>query len=68
MLDAAGSRRVVLFGASEGGPACIKFARIIPIALPASSFSRLWRLVVTAADVKANPSVETPLGDHLWDC
>ena len=26
MLDAAGSRRVVLFGASEGGPACIKFA------------------------------------------
>jgi DNA-binding SARP family transcriptional activator/pimeloyl-ACP methyl ester carboxylesterase len=26
VLDAAGSRRVVLFGASEGGPACIKFA------------------------------------------
>ncbi len=25
VLDAAGSRRVVLFGASEGGPACIKF-------------------------------------------
>ncbi|BDC43719.1 alpha/beta hydrolase [Paraburkholderia terrae] len=26
VLDAACSRRVVLFGASEGGPACIKFA------------------------------------------
>jgi DNA-binding SARP family transcriptional activator/pimeloyl-ACP methyl ester carboxylesterase len=26
VLQAAGSRRVVLFGASEGGPACIKFA------------------------------------------
>src|SRR5258705_1023112 len=26
VLAAAGSRRVVLFGASEGGPACIKFA------------------------------------------
>jgi pimeloyl-ACP methyl ester carboxylesterase len=26
VLDAAGSRRVVLLGASEGGPACIKFA------------------------------------------
>jgi DNA-binding SARP family transcriptional activator/pimeloyl-ACP methyl ester carboxylesterase len=26
VLDAAGSRRVVLFGASEGGPACINFA------------------------------------------
>ena len=26
VLDAAGSRRAVLFGASEGGPACIKFA------------------------------------------
>jgi DNA-binding SARP family transcriptional activator/pimeloyl-ACP methyl ester carboxylesterase len=26
VLDAAGTRRVVLFGASEGGPACIKFA------------------------------------------
>ena len=26
VLDAVGSRRVVLLGASEGGPACIKFA------------------------------------------
>jgi DNA-binding SARP family transcriptional activator/pimeloyl-ACP methyl ester carboxylesterase len=26
VLDAAGSRRIVLFGASEGGPACIRFA------------------------------------------
>ncbi|MFM0493532.1 bifunctional AfsR/SARP family transcriptional regulator/alpha/beta hydrolase, partial [Paraburkholderia caledonica] len=26
VLDAAGSRRIMLFGASEGGPACIKFA------------------------------------------
>ena len=26
VLDAVGSRRAVLFGASEGGPACIKFA------------------------------------------
>jgi DNA-binding SARP family transcriptional activator/pimeloyl-ACP methyl ester carboxylesterase len=26
VLDAAGSRRAVLFGMSEGGPACIKFA------------------------------------------
>jgi DNA-binding SARP family transcriptional activator/pimeloyl-ACP methyl ester carboxylesterase len=26
VLDAVGSRRVVLFGASEGGPACIQFA------------------------------------------
>ena len=26
VLDAADSRRVVLFGASEGGPACIRFA------------------------------------------
>jgi pimeloyl-ACP methyl ester carboxylesterase len=26
VLDATGSRRIVLFGASEGGPACIKYA------------------------------------------
>jgi DNA-binding SARP family transcriptional activator/pimeloyl-ACP methyl ester carboxylesterase len=26
VLDAAGSRRTVLFGASEGGPACIRYA------------------------------------------
>src|SRR5262249_5647298 len=26
VLDATGSRQVALFGASEGGPACIKFA------------------------------------------
>ena len=26
VLDATGSRRIVLFGASEGGPACIRFA------------------------------------------
>nr|WP_224031996.1 alpha/beta hydrolase [Paraburkholderia caribensis] len=26
VLDAAGSQKVVLFGASEGGPACIRFA------------------------------------------
>jgi pimeloyl-ACP methyl ester carboxylesterase len=26
VLDAASSRRAVLFGMSEGGPACIKFA------------------------------------------
>jgi DNA-binding SARP family transcriptional activator/pimeloyl-ACP methyl ester carboxylesterase len=30
VLDAAGSRRVVLFGASEGGPACINFAADCP--------------------------------------
>ena len=30
VLDAAGSRRVVLFGASEGGPACIRFAADYP--------------------------------------
>jgi DNA-binding SARP family transcriptional activator/pimeloyl-ACP methyl ester carboxylesterase len=30
VLDATGSRRVVLFGASEGGPACIKFAAVRP--------------------------------------
>jgi len=30
VLDAAGTRRVVLFGASEGGPACIKFAADYP--------------------------------------
>src|SRR5262249_44637258 len=30
VLDAASSRRVVLIGASEGGPACIKFAAEAP--------------------------------------
>ena len=43
VLDAVASRRVVLFGWSEGGPACIKFAPIIRIVSPASSCSPRWR-------------------------
>jgi pimeloyl-ACP methyl ester carboxylesterase len=33
VLDAASSRRAVLFGASEGGPACIRFAAQAPARL-----------------------------------
>ena len=52
MLDAAGSRRVVLFGASEGGPACIKFAADHP--------NRVAGLILFAAMAKGSATPDYP--------
>ena len=54
VLDAAGSRKVVLFGASEGGPACIRFAADHP--------DRVAGLILFASLAKgsASPGVSFP--------
>lgn len=52
VLDAAGSRRVVLIGASEGGPACIKFA--------ADSPGRVAGLVLVASLAKGCAAPDYP--------
>jgi DNA-binding SARP family transcriptional activator/pimeloyl-ACP methyl ester carboxylesterase len=52
VLDAVGSRRVVLFGASEGGPACIKFAADHP--------DRVAGLVLFAALAKGSAAPDYP--------
>jgi DNA-binding SARP family transcriptional activator len=52
VLDAAGSRRVVLFGASEGGPACIKFAADHP--------DRVAGLVLFASLAKGSATPDYP--------
>jgi pimeloyl-ACP methyl ester carboxylesterase len=52
VLDAAGSRRVVLFGASEGGPACIKFAADCP--------NRVAGLILFASLAKGSASPNYP--------
>ena len=52
VLDAAGSRRVVLFGASEGGPACIKFAADFP--------DRVAGLILFASLAKGSATPDYP--------
>jgi len=52
VLDAAGSRRVVLFGASEGGPACIKFAADFP--------DRVAGLILFASLAKGSAAPDYP--------
>ena len=52
VLDAAGSRRVVLFGASEGGPACIKFA--------ADRSDRVAGLILFASLAKGSATPDYP--------
>jgi DNA-binding SARP family transcriptional activator/pimeloyl-ACP methyl ester carboxylesterase len=52
VLDAAGSRRVVLFGASEGGPACIKFAADYP--------DRVAGLILFASLAKGSATPDYP--------
>jgi pimeloyl-ACP methyl ester carboxylesterase len=52
VLDAAGSRRAVLFGASEGGPACIKFAADRP--------DRVAGLILFASLAKGSASTDYP--------
>jgi len=52
VLDAAGSRRVVLFGASEGGPACIKFAADRP--------DRVAGLILFASLAKGSATPDYP--------
>ncbi len=52
VLDAAGSRRAVLFGASEGGPACIKFAVDQP--------DRLAGLILFASLAKGSATHDYP--------
>jgi pimeloyl-ACP methyl ester carboxylesterase len=52
VLDAAGSRRVVLFGASEGGPACIKFAAENP--------ARVAGLILFASLAKGSATRDYP--------
>jgi pimeloyl-ACP methyl ester carboxylesterase len=52
VLDAAGSRRVVLFGASEGGPACIRFAADHP--------DRVAGLILFASLAKGSAAPDYP--------
>jgi len=52
VLDAARSRRVVLFGASEGGPACIKFAADFP--------DRVAGLILFASLAKGSAATDYP--------
>ncbi|MGC2774471.1 MAG: alpha/beta fold hydrolase, partial [Bradyrhizobium sp.] len=52
VLDAAGSRRTVLFGASEGGPACIKFAADRP--------DRVAGLILFASLAKGSATPDYP--------
>jgi pimeloyl-ACP methyl ester carboxylesterase len=52
VLDAAGSRRAVLFGASEGGPACIKFAADHP--------DRVAGLILFASLAKGSAAPDYP--------
>ena len=56
VLDAAGSRRVVLFGASEGGPACIKFAADHP--------DRVAGLILFASLAKGSATPDYPHALH----
>jgi DNA-binding SARP family transcriptional activator/pimeloyl-ACP methyl ester carboxylesterase len=56
VLDAAGSRRVVLFGASEGGPACIQFASEFP--------GRVAGLVLFASLAKGSAAPDYPHALH----
>ena len=56
MLDAASSRRVVLFGASEGGPACIKFAADHP--------DRVAGLILFASLAKGSATPDYPHALH----
>ena len=52
VLEAAGSRRVVLFGSSEGGPACIKFAADHP--------DRIAGLILFASLAKGSAAPDYP--------
>jgi DNA-binding SARP family transcriptional activator/pimeloyl-ACP methyl ester carboxylesterase len=52
VLDAIGSRRVVLFGLSEGGPACIKFASDHP--------DRVAGLILFASMAKGSAAADYP--------
>ena len=52
VLNAAGSRRVVLFGASEGGPACVKFAADCP--------DRVAGLILFASLAKGSATPDYP--------
>ena len=56
VLDAAGSRRVVLFGASEGGPACITFAADHP--------DRVAGLILFASLAKGSSAPDYPHALH----
>jgi pimeloyl-ACP methyl ester carboxylesterase len=56
VLDAAGSRRAVLFGASEGGPACIKFAADHP--------DRVAGLILFASLAKGSAAPDYPHALH----
>jgi DNA-binding SARP family transcriptional activator/pimeloyl-ACP methyl ester carboxylesterase len=52
VLDAAGSRRAVLFGASEGGPPCIKYAADHP--------DRVAGLILFASLAKGSATADYP--------
>jgi DNA-binding SARP family transcriptional activator len=56
VLDAASSRRVILFGASEGGPACIKFAADHP--------DRVAGLILFASLAKGSATADYPHALH----
>jgi DNA-binding SARP family transcriptional activator/pimeloyl-ACP methyl ester carboxylesterase len=63
VLDAVGSRRAVLYGASEGGPACIKFAADHP--------DRVAGLILYASLAKGSAAADYPHALHadqfdLW--
>ncbi len=57
VMDAAGSRRAVLWGLSEGGPMSVLFAATHP--------DRVLALIVVASFAKLDPEVDTAVGDLL---
>jgi DNA-binding SARP family transcriptional activator/pimeloyl-ACP methyl ester carboxylesterase len=57
VLDASGSRRVVLIGASEGGPACIKFAADHP--------DRIAGLILFGSLAKGSAAPDYPHALHV---
>jgi pimeloyl-ACP methyl ester carboxylesterase len=60
VLNAAESRRVVLFGASEGGPACIKFAADRP--------DRVAGLILFASLAKGSATPDYPHAMQASQC
>jgi class 3 adenylate cyclase len=59
VMDAAGSQRAAVMGASEGGPMSILFAATYP--------ERTRALILCGGEVKEDRSEDWPWGESTWD-
>jgi class 3 adenylate cyclase/pimeloyl-ACP methyl ester carboxylesterase len=59
VMDAIGSERAVLMGASEGGPMSILFAASVP--------ERVRALILCGAEVKEDRTDDWPWGEGTWE-